>query len=139
MKQLFIILFLLPFLSYSQNTCKLNIPDTVSKSPFIYSKLEYCPNPQAIQVHTKFNIQDNDSLKIIVEHIEGVEPIETWMVHKYSFLVLIGEMYDREEIGLIIQHKVEDFAKPRSKELQNETDTPGHHTADSSYRFIQLQ
>ncbi len=73
------------------------------------TEIELCPNETAIMVHTKFNIQENPALKIIIENITGVENLETWSCHKYNFLVVIGKAFDREEIASMIEKKIKEF------------------------------
>jgi hypothetical protein len=71
--------------------------------------IELCLNPEAIVIHTDFNIQLHEPLKIIIENIHGVERMDTWGVHKYNFLVEIGSMFDREAMGLKIQQKIKEY------------------------------
>ena len=61
--------------------------------------IETCANPQAIVVHTKFDISKVSNLKKEVEKVPGVEPLTTFNVNKYSFLVTFGKLYTVEEIS----------------------------------------
>lgn len=73
-------------------------------------RIEYCPAPNMLQIHTSFDIRENAALKLIIEHIEGVEPIFLWGSNRYSFTVCVGSMFKREDVGLKIAQKIIDFA-----------------------------
>lgn len=72
-------------------------------------EIKDCPNPQAFTVHTRFNVQNNPALKIILEQIEGVEVVR--MLYKYEFTVLVGQLFDKQEIVVAIQQKIKDFCE----------------------------
>lgn len=73
------------------------------------TKIETCPNPKVIIIHTDFDITINPALKFIIEGVAGVEQINTWGCHKYNFIVEIGEMFDREKTAKIIVEKINEF------------------------------
>ena len=75
-----------------------------------HCKIEFCRDGLSMVVHTSFNIQDNKSLQIIIEHINGVEPMITFGFSRYSFMVTIGQMFNRNEIAKIIEEKINEFA-----------------------------
>lgn len=55
----------------------------------------------SVTIHTNFNIQDHKNLRDLVESVEGVEPnisASPFYVRCYSFLVCIGEMFDKEKV-----------------------------------------
>ena len=77
--------------------------------------IEDCLNPQALQVHTNFNISQYSGYQEIIESIKGVEVSSTFDCHKYSFLVSFGKMFDREEIGNQIIKTTKTFFEQTNK------------------------
>lgn len=76
-----------------------------------HAEIQFCPNPDAIMVHTNFDITMNPALKLIIEGIAGIESIDTWGCHKYNFLVIAGSMFDKKEIAATILEKIQEFRK----------------------------
>lgn len=74
-------------------------------------KIENCPNPQVIVIHTDFNIQNHPSLGLLIEQIDGVESSMTFGVNKYSFNVEFGKAFDRDKITQAVKKKIQEYVE----------------------------
>ena len=77
----------------------------------IRTEYRFCPNPEAISFNTNWNIRNHPSLQFIIENVEGVEDTGgvTWGLHKYNFLVIIGAMFDREQVAQLVLQKIGEY------------------------------
>lgn len=76
------------------------------------TEAESCPNPRAILFHTNWEISAHVPLHNVIGSVEGVEDIPGgWIGHRYSFVVIIGKMFDREQVAAAILDKIAAYFK----------------------------
>jgi hypothetical protein len=75
----------------------------------IRGQVDFMPNPQAMVVSTTFNKQIHPALELIIANLHGVEDVPYWHHSKYSFNVIIGKLFDREEIAKRIIQKIDEY------------------------------